>query len=246
MTSNDVLFSGEEEHFDPSPMRVIFAWLIHLITASSAVWGFMAIIAIANQQWLTAWWWMALAVLIDSFDGLLARRADVKRVVPQVDGALLDNIVDYLTYVLVPAFFLYSYGLLPPQVAALGCGLILIASGYQFSQSDAKTDDHYFKGFPSYWNVVVFYMFLLETNAWLNFGIIFFLCVMVFVPIKYIYPSRTSFQPARMLGMSMLWGVSIFAMLILYPNYPGWLMAFSFVYIIYYHIASLYLTLHKA
>lgn len=242
MASKQLTFEENEEEWSPSPLRVASAWATHLITASSALWDFLALIAVTQQEWIIAWWWMALSVLIDSFDGLLARRVSVKRVLPQVDGALLDNIVDYLSYVLVPAFLLYFYGSFPPQVALLACALMLISSGYQFCQSDAKTDDHYFKGFPSYWNVVALYMFLLNLNPWINFVIIITLAVLVFVPIKYIYPSRSTFQPALMMGLSILWGICTLGMLFLYPDYPSWLMFFSLAYIVFYQGASLYLT----
>jgi phosphatidylcholine synthase len=245
MASNELAYSESEENWSPSQAQVAWAWATHLITASSAVWDFLALIAVTQQQWIAAWWWMALSVAIDSFDGLLARRVAVKKVLPQVDGALLDNIVDYLSYVLVPAFFLYFYGGLPPQVAVLGCALMLISSGYQFSQSDAKTEDHYFKGFPSYWNVVVLYMFLLNTNQWFNFAVIVLFSVLVFVPIKFIYPSRSTFQPVLMMVLSSLWGLAILAMIFLYPNYPSWLMLFSIAYVVYYMAASLWLTFRK-
>ena len=191
MTTQDMLYQPGDDGWSPSKKRIFSVWMTHLVTASSAVWGLLAILAITNGAWIEAFWWMAVAVAIDSFDGALARRVDVKKVLPQIDGALLDNIVDYLNYVFVPAYFLYATNLLPARFAVLGAALILLASAYQFSQSDAKTEDHYFKGFPSYWNVMVFYMFMLGTGPWLNLGITVLLCVLVFVPIKYIYPSRT-------------------------------------------------------
>lgn len=240
MTTQDILYDSEEDSWSPSKKRVLSAWMTHLVTASSAVWGLLAILAITNGAWVEAFWWMAAAVLIDAFDGTLARRVDVKKVLPQIDGALLDNIVDYLNYVFVPAYFLYASNLLPARLAVLGAALILLASAYQFSQSDAKTEDNYFKGFPSYWNVMVFYMFMLGTAPWLNFAITVLLCVLVFVPIKYIYPSRTSVQPLLMMGWGILWGIACLAMLILYPDIPRWLMVFSLAYIVYYHVMSLW------
>jgi phosphatidylcholine synthase len=244
MTTHEVLYEPElydpDEEWSPSKKRIVSAWMTHLVTASSAVWGLLAILAITNAQWIEAFWWMAAAVFIDSFDGMLARRVDVKRVLPQIDGALLDNIVDYLNYVFVPAYFLYASGLLPNGFAVLGCALVLLSSAYQFSQSDAKTDDHFFKGFPSYWNVVVFYMFMLGSNVWLNLFFIVLFAVLVFVPIKYIYPSRTTVQPKIVMGWGALWGISCLAMLVLYPDVPLWLMVFSLAYVVYYHAISLY------
>jgi len=243
MTTQDILFNPEDESWAPSKKQLVSAWATHLVTASSAVWGLLAILAITNQQWVAAFWWMAVAVAIDSFDGALARRVQVKRVLPQFDGALLDNIVDYLNYVFVPAYFLYSADVLPQRFAVFGAALILLASAYQFSQSDAKTDDHYFKGFPSYWNVMVYYFFVLGTGVWLNLAVTVLLSVLVFVPIKYIYPSRTSVQRPLVLGWGLLWGVAVLAMLVLYPNVPTWLKWFSLSYVIYYHALSLYVQL---
>jgi phosphatidylcholine synthase len=241
MTTHDILYDPDEA-WNPSKKRVVSAWLTHLVTASSAVWGLLAILAITNGEWVTAFWWMTVAVLIDSFDGALARRVDVKKVLPQIDGALLDNIVDYLNYVFVPAYFLYMANLLPARLAVLGAALMLLSSAYQFSQSDAKTDDHFFKGFPSYWNVVALYMFLLALNPWVNFAFIVLFAVLVFVPIKYIYPSRNSVQPRLMMGWSLLWGISCLVMLFMYPDYPSWLMLFSLSYVVYYHAVSLWVT----
>lgn len=240
MTTHEILYGDEPEGWSPSKKQVVSAWLTHLVTASSAVWGLLAILAITNGAWVEAFWWMAVAVLIDSFDGALARKVDVKKVLPQIDGALLDNIVDYLNYVFVPAYFLYSADLLPPNFAVVGAALILLASAYQFSQSEAKTEDNFFKGFPSYWNVLALYLFLLEFNPWVNLAWVLLFCVLVFVPIKYIYPSRTTVQRKLMMGWGLLWGISCLVMLAQYPDYSPWLMAFSLAYVIYYHAVSLW------
>ena len=240
MSTDSLYYNPEEEPWSPSRRQQALAWLTHLVTASSAVWGLLAILAIANGEWRQSFWWMAIAVIIDSFDGTLARRADVKKVLPRIDGALLDNIVDYLNYVFVPAYFVYAADILPNHLRVFSAALILLSSAYQFSQTDAKTDDHYFKGFPSYWNVTVFYMFLLEWNPWVNFGFIVLFTVLVFVPIKYIYPSRTDVLPRFNMVFGMLWGISGLAMLVLYPDYPAWLMWFSMSYVIFYHAETLY------
>ena len=115
---------------------------------------------------------MGAAVFVDSFDGIIARRAHVKEVLPDFDGELLDNILDFLNYAFVPAFFLSQADLLPGNIGLVGAVLILLSSAYQFCQNDAKTDDHYFKGFPSYWNIMVFYMFILSLNGWINLATI--------------------------------------------------------------------------
>lgn len=240
MATHEILYPTEDDDWSPSRKRVISAWMTHFVTASSAVWGLLAILAITNGAWIDAFWWMALAVFIDAFDGLLARRVDVKKVLPQIDGALLDNIVDYLNYAFVPAYFLYSADLVPPWFRIVGPALILMASAYQFSQSDAKTEDHSFKGFPSYWNIMVFYFYMLGSGYTLNVFFTLLFVVLVFVPIKYIYPSRTTVQPRLVMGWGIIWGIGTLAMLVLYPDIPRWLMLFSLAYVVYYHALSLY------
>lgn len=240
MSTDSLYYNPDEEPLSPSRRKQALAWFTHLVTASSAVWGLLAILAITNGEWRQAFLWMAAAVAIDSFDGTLARRADVKNVLPRIDGALLDNIVDYLNYVFVPAYFVYAADVVPSGLKVISAALILLTSAYQFSQTDAKTDDNYFKGFPSYWNVAVFYMFLLQWNPWVNFGFIVLFAVLVFVPIKYIYPSRTDVLPRFNMLFGVLWGIAALAMLAFYPNYPAWLMWFSLGYILFYHAESLY------
>lgn len=137
----------------PNLLRVMAAWGVHLFTATGAVWGLLGIIAIFEQNWRMMIIWMIVAMLVDGFDGTLARWADVKKYANGIDGALLDNILDYVNYVLVPAIFLIEADVLPASVRLFAACSILLTSAYQFTQADAKTDDHHFKGFPSYWNV---------------------------------------------------------------------------------------------
>ncbi len=234
--TNDV----RNDELAPSVKEQGIAWLVHLFTATGAIWGFLSIIDINQQNWGRAFVWMAIAIFVDSFDGFIARGAQVKRVLPDFDGALLDNIVDYLNYVFVPAYFLYAAGLLPVQLELVVPIVVLLASAYQFSQSDAKTEDHYFKGFPSYRNVVVFYMFMLHMDPWVNALILFGLSVMVFVPIKYIYPSRSNILPRLTIGLGFIWMTVNIVILVRYPSQPSWLVWVSLSYPAYYYCLSFY------
>ncbi len=228
---------------DPdSPARKGAAWSVHLFTATGAVAGLMAMLAIVNENWRAAFAWMGVTIAIDSVDGALARACKVKQVLPGFDGALLDNIVDFFTYVIVPAFFLCETELAPPHWALVLAAMITFSSGYQFCQSDAKTPDHCFKGFPSYWNLVVFYLFLVEWNPWANAAVIAICTVLVFVPVKYIYPTRTRVLRPLTLSLGMVWGVMLLAALISYPNgHLPWIYP-SLAYVVYYLAASLYFT----
>ena len=183
-------------------MKTVASWCVHIYTASSAVFGVWAILAIFQHEYRLAIYLMMLTLVIDSTDGALARWADVKRVIPWFDGARLDDICDYFTYVIVPACFMVEAGLLPH---ALWAAAPVLASAYGFSRSDAKTPDHFFTGWPSYWNVVAMYFYLMEvtpdTALWITLG----LSAAVFVPLRYIYPSRTRVLRPLSLGVLGLW-----------------------------------------
>jgi phosphatidylcholine synthase len=199
----------------------------------------MAMLAIARGEWRMALLWMAAALAFDSFDGMLARWAHVKTVLPHFDGALLDNLVDYLNYAVVPAFFLVAAGLVPEGWDLLGAAGIVLASGYQFCRTDAKTEDHYFTGFPSYWNAVVFYLLLLQLEPRIGLAIIALFCVLVFVPFRYAYPSRTRpFRPLT-LALSCVWGILCLIVLFTYPDHSPAVVWASLLYIPYYVVISI-------
>jgi phosphatidylcholine synthase len=167
----------------------------------------------------------------------------VKTYARGVDGALMDNIIDYFTYVVVPALFLIEAELVPAALA-LPCAIsILLTSAYQFSQVDAKTDEsheYYFKGFPDFWNVLVVYMLVLELNPVLNFIFFVIFNILIFVPIKYIYPTRTIRLKKLTMGLSVVFGILALAGLILYPNEPKWIWWASLLYGVYYVGLSLW------
>ena len=219
-----------------------FAWGVHLYTASGVVFGLLSILAIVEEKWITAFTWMMLAVIVDAVDGALARHFRVKDVVPQFDGALLDNIVDYFNYVLVPTFIIYQAELVPAVLLVPTISMIALSSAYQFCNTDAKTEDHFFTGFPSYWNIVIPYLLLTNANPWVGGAILIGCAILVFVPIKYVYPSRTEeFKPLNLI-MATLWGVVFGIAALMYPDTPNWLMQLSFVFVFYYIGMSLYLT----
>jgi phosphatidylcholine synthase len=223
----------------PNFLRVAAAWGVHLFTATGAIWGLLAILAIFEEDYRMMIVWMIVAMLVDGFDGMLARLADVKKYADGLDGALLDNILDYLNYVLVPVIFIVKTDFLPAPVKFFTACLILLTSAYQFTQSDAKTDDHHFKGFPSYWNVAALYMLLMNLPPWVNFGFLMLFNIMVFIPVKYIYPSRNSTLRQLTLVLTYLYGAIGIWGLLQYPDQPGWVVWASFVYVVYYLALSL-------
>ncbi len=229
--------------------RLIAAWLVHLFTASGAVFGLAAVYAIMQQHFKLAFALMAVTILIDAVDGYFARLIKIKEVIPNTDGALLDNIVDYFNYALVPAFFLLASPWLLPSAMEYVCVLLIVlAASYQFTQLDAKTADHYFKRFPSYWNIVVFYLFFCEMTPWVNATIVLFLVLLSFVPMKFIYPSRldylakSAFLRVLMVAATIVWGLSTVGLLWIYPETSHLLVWISMSYIGLYAVISLYRT----
>lgn len=231
------------------PWKQRFAgWLIHIFTASGAYVGLLALLAIYNQKPLSAFWLMFIAILIDAVDGMFARLVKIKLAVPEIDGALLDNIVDFFTYTIVPSFFILVIPLVPPAWKIPCILAVTFSSAYQFTQVDAKTADHFFKGFPSYWNIVIFYLFFWQMNPWVNLIILFALAALSFVPIKYVYPSRLDFLTHSkwlrigMLVATIVWGAATSGLLWVYPQTNHLLVFISMAYILLYVVISLYRT----
>lgn len=231
---------GESAHVF-SLARKVAAWAVHAYTASGAVVGFLALQASLERQAQVAFLWMLLAVLIDATDGTLARAVAIKKVIPWFDGAKLDDIVDYFTFVIVPAVFLFHAELLPTSGTLFFVALPLLSSAYGFCQAAAKTPDFYFTGFPSYWNITAFYLYLGQLPTWMNGALVALLSVCVFIPIRYIYPTRT--VPFRRLTnlLGIGWVLVLLVLLYQFPSPPGWLVLLSLYYPLYYTSASFYL-----
>jgi phosphatidylcholine synthase len=218
---------------------IALAWLVHLYTALGAVIAFATAIRIEQKSFQNAFWLMSLAVVIDATDGTLARAARVREHIPWFNGDRLEDIVDYANYVIVPCLFLWHSVLLPRQDAWWIAVLPLLASAYGFCQKDAKTADHFFLGFPSYWNIVVFYLYVLQTPRWVNGFSIIALSILVFVPIKYIYPSRSPRYRFFTNTLGSLWGISVLLIIYFLPDPPRYLVFASLAFPAYYTLLSL-------
>ncbi len=221
-----------------SSLQRVMAWGVHLFTASGAVVGVWCLVAIHEGRYREAFFGMLLAVLIDAIDGPLARLAQVKRVLPMFDGSKLDDLVDYLNYVVVPLVLMHSAHLLPAGSSIWILPLPLLTSAYRFCHLSAKTPDHFFTGFPSYWNILAFYLYSGRTPLWFNAAFTVFAAFMVLVPIRYIYPGRT--RPLRPLtiALGILWGLAVVIILWHLPDPSPSLVAWSLLYPAYYTALS--------
>jgi phosphatidylcholine synthase len=165
----------------------------------------LAMLAAANHQWSLMFLWLVVAFAVDGVDGPLARRFDVKTYAPRFDGVLLDLIIDYLTYVFIPAFALFESGLLPGWTGWVTIIIITFASAMYFCDGNMKTKDNSFHGFPGCWNMVVLVMFAIQPNFWIILALVSTLAVAMFLPLKFVHPVRTERWRLTSLPITLLW-----------------------------------------
>ena len=183
----------------------IKALSVHLLTATGAVFAMLAMLAAVEQQWAVMFLWLVVAFFVDGIDGPLARRYHVKQNAPVFDGVLLDLIIDYLTYVFIPAFALFKSGLLPGWTGWFAIIVITFASALYFADTRMKTMDNSFKGFPGCWNMLVIVLFALEPGFWVILTLVALLSVAMFLPLKFVHPVRTARWRAVTLPMALAW-----------------------------------------
>lgn len=228
-----------------TPWRLAAAWSVHLFTASGTICTFGALWSILQNDIRLAFFWLSAAVAIDAADGALARLVRVKEVVPVFDGAKLDDIVDYMTFVMAPVFLMVATGLLEGPLGFVAAGAALLASAYRFCHVAAKTTDHFFTGFPSYWNIIAFYLYVFHVPSGFNAILILVLAVLVFVPLRFIYPSRTIFMRPTSLVLGVFWGVGSLLVIDALPERHTTLAALTLLYPVYYTAVSFYLQLTR-
>lgn len=187
--------------------RQTVAFAVHLFTASGAVFGLLALIAAVEGNWALMFTWLGAALFVDGIDGSMARKARVWEVLPRWSGETLDLVVDYLTYVLVPAFAVATSGMMPAWLAVPASAAILLTSALYFADTEMKTDDLYFQGFPAVWNLVVFYFFLIPMSPWIIAAIIAALSIGTFLPIKFVHPFRVVRLRLITIALLAVWAV---------------------------------------
>lgn len=219
----------------------ILSWVAHAYTASGAVIALLATGVTFAHNFRAAFIYLIVATFIDATDGVLARALKVKERLPHYDGARLDDIVDYLTYVFVPVLIVWQAELVPVPFPV--CAAMLLSSAYGFGQADAKvkSTDHFFTGFPSYWNIVVVFLYVWQLAPIVNATILVVLAVLVFVPIRYVYPSRTTTLKVPTLVLGACWAMILTWMVWRLPATDGPWIALSAVFPVYYVALSLWL-----
>ncbi len=199
--------------------EVVAAWAVHAFTASGIVLGFLALIAILEGDRIAAFMWLGLALFVDGIDGTLARFVKVKEMTPEVDGGTLDNVIDYFTYVAVPAMMIYWFGIVPQGWELPVSAGIMAISLYTFANTGVKTDDYFFVGFPALWNLVVLYFHVLQTSPWTNLVVIIICAVLTFVPIKFVHPLRVKKLRAITIPLTVLWAATSLRLVLIHPEF---------------------------
>ena len=183
----------------------IRALSVHLLTATGAVFAMLAMLAAVDARWDLMFVWLVVAFFVDGIDGPLARHYDVKKNAPEFDGVLLDLIIDYLTYVFIPAFALFKSGLMDGWTGWFAIILITFASAMYFADTRMKTQDNSFSGFPGCWNMLVLVIFALEPNFWVSLALVTILAIAMFLPLKFVHPVRTVRWRMITLPMAIAW-----------------------------------------
>jgi phosphatidylcholine synthase len=219
----------------------ILPWIAHFYTATGAVIALLATGTTFAHNFRAVFIYFVVATFVDATDGVLARALKVKERLPHFDGAKLDDLIDYLMYAFIPALVVWQADLVPTAFPI--CAAMVLSSAYGFSQTNAKvtSTDHFFTGFPSYWNIVVIYLYVLQLPQRTNAIVLAVLAILVFVPIRYVYPSRTLSLKWPTLVLGTMWAVVFTWIIWRLPAVDGPWTMISLVFPVYYVALSLWL-----
>jgi len=225
-------------------LKVFQSYLVHIFTVSGVFLSFLALTEAIDGNLPLMFFYLAIALFVDGVDGSLARKVDVKKYTPSINGEILDNIIDFLNYVFVPSFVIYWLGLVPKGLELIIAGLILTVSCYTFANNNIKTSDFYFSGFPALWNVVVLYFYILNTDPFTNLIVILILSILTFIPIKYLHPFRVKKLRKTSLSFLLIWMIST-VILLYFNNLDETILNISFSFWILTNLYFLLLTIYR-
>jgi phosphatidylcholine synthase len=209
------------------------AFAIHVFTATGAALAFLALILATGGHWAAMFLCLGFALVVDGVDGPLARAFNVAQTLPRWSGETLDIVVDFVTYVFVPAYAIAASGLLPRGLE-IAAGLVVVVSGaLYFADRNMKMPENYFRGFPVLWNIAAFYLYVLEPPEWLTAAIVAALAVLTFVPVRFVHPLRVKHLRPLNVALLALWAVLALMAVIdnLQPHAPvRWALALIAIY----------------
>ncbi|MGN7975979.1 CDP-alcohol phosphatidyltransferase family protein [Microbacterium sp. 22195] len=204
--------------------RVLSAWAVHAFTLTGVIWATLALLALFDDDPKLMWLYLGIALVVDGVDGTLARKAEVRTYAPHFDGVILDSIIDYLTWTLIPALFLFRTGLLGEgALAVILLLLITVSSMFCYANTKMKTGDYYFLGFPAAWNVVALAIWLLDAGTAVNAIIVVVLALLTWAPIAFVHPLRVARFRTLNLIATAVWILASAALVIAYPTGEPWI-----------------------
>jgi phosphatidylcholine synthase len=201
---NPTLFTTRNVMPPPASAR---AFAVHVFTASGAALALLALLAAVDGRWTAMFLWLGAALIVDGLDGAMARRFQVAELLPRWSGDVLDLVVDFLTYVFVPAYAIIAGGLLPGPLAVPAGIAIVITGALYFADREMKTADNFFRGFPALWNLVAFYLFVLRPPSWFAAAVVALLLVLTFAPFKFVHPVRVRRWRVVSIAAVIAWAV---------------------------------------
>lgn len=206
------------------PYAEIRAFSVHILTASGSFLAFLGVVAAAERRFVDMFWWLGLALLVDGIDGPIARKVRVKEVLPNWSGDTLDNIIDYVTYVLLPAFALYQSGMIGEPWSFVAAGLIVVSSAIYYADMGMKTDEYFFSGFPVVWNMLIFTLFVIDASATTALVAVLLSVFLTFLPIHFLHPVRVKRLRPLNLAVFLLWCAFGGYALLLHFQSPPWVV----------------------
>jgi phosphatidylcholine synthase len=192
---------------DRTPAKRALAFSVHILTASGVVFGLLALLAAHERRFTAMFFWLGIALIIDAIDGPLARKLRVKEILPDWSGDTLDLVVDYLNYVMVPAYALIMSAMIGAPLSYVAAGAIAMTSALYFADTRMKTEDAFFRGFPAVWNVVVFYLLVTKPPEAVSVAVIMLLCAMTFIPVPFLHPFRVQRLRHLTIVLLALWTI---------------------------------------
>ena len=219
------------------PYAEIRAFSVHILTASGSFLAFLGVVAAGEHRFVDMFWWLGLALAVDGIDGPIARKVRVKEVLPNWSGDTLDNIIDYVTYVLLPAFALYQSGMIGEPWSFVAAGLIVVSSAIYYADTGMKTDEYFFSGFPVVWNMLIFTLFVIDASATTALIAVLVSVVLTFLPINFLHPVRVKRLRRLNLAVFFLWcGFGGYALLLHFDSPPlvvtGMVLSGIYLYVI--------------
>lgn len=224
-------------------LQKAFAWSVHVFTASGLVAGFLALLAVQQKDWRTAMLWLIVALVIDGLDGTFARLANVKNVIPYMDGKTMDYVIDFATYAIIPAYMFYQAALVPYEWNFPLTAVILLVSVLYYGKEGMVSPDKYFVGFPVMWNMVMYYyLFVTDFSPGTYVILTIIFAILHFVPIKFAYPSQNLRFKIPTIINSVIFIITLALLVFFYPQKPFWLVFLAYATALYYALLAVYNT----